>query len=275
MFIRKWWPRWLLLLLLAGVVWGTAMFFQNQVVQAKPTEVGGAGRTLYIPLVQKPQVSSASCVIPNQSYASLPIIPPPSTGIPAEEHPDFNLAVRGYEPTNAPLELVTYGPPDDPKAPQLDGLFADRRLPDFTNAYQRYRWDWDCDCITDTQSQWDATVLGLGTTPGETIHVPIAGYDIGGGYNAQVLYASEERITLHYALQDDLSGYVFHIEDVCVDPNLLALYEKLNSEGRNQLPVLANHQPFGVAYGSEIKVATRDTGSFMDPRDGNSWWLDH
>jgi hypothetical protein len=27
-----------------------------------------------------------------------------------------------------------------------------------------------------------------------------------------------------------------------------------------------------VAVGSEIQVAVRDTGSFMDPRSRNDWW---
>lgn len=253
---------------LLGMALVTAVFVQSLTAQARGNNL------IYLPIVHKAQSTVTSCEIPGQTYGSLAIIPPATT-IPMDQHPDMNLSVRGYEPTTAALKLVEHGPSDDVKAPQLDGLFADRRLPTFTNAYQRYRWDWNCNCVTDTQSVWDVTVLGLGVTPGETIHVPVAGYDIGGGYNAQVLYADPQRITLHYALQDDMSGYVIHIEDVCVEPDLLALFNQLNAEGRNRLPTLSNHQPLGVALGSEIKVATRDTGHFLDPRSKNSWWIGH
>lgn len=255
--------RWLLFIFFVCIGVGTAVIIQTTQAQNQ--------NQAYLPIVSKPVIS---CQIPGQSYGSSPIIPP-ATNIPMERHPDMNLSVRGYEPTTADLELVAHGPSTDLNAPQLDGLFADRRLPTFTNAYQRYRWDWDCKCVTDTYSVWDTTLLGLGVTPGEIIHVPIAGYDIGGGYNAQVLYADPQRITLHYARQDDLSGYVFHIEDVCVAPDLVALFNKLNAEGRSELPTLYNHQPFGVALGNEIKVATRDSGHFLDPRSRNSWWIGH
>lgn len=228
---------------------------------------GFGGHQTYLPLVQR----VLDCRIPGASYASLAMIPPP-TSLPAADHPDMNLAIRGYEPTQAALTLVSYGPATDPNAPQLNTLFADSRLPQFRAAYQRYRWDWSCNCRTDTVSPWDTTVLGMGTAPGEPVHAPDSGYDIGGGYDAVVLYASSERLTLHYARQDDLSGYTIHVEDVCVEPGLLALYEQLNAAGRSELPALRGAQPIGRAAGAEIKVAVRDTGHFLDPRSENDWW---
>jgi len=69
------------------------------------------------------------------------------------------------------------------------------------------------------------------------IHVPASGYDIGGGYEVLVLYASTQRITLKYTLEDNVvEGYTLHIEHICVDPTLLALYERWNDAGRSQLP---------------------------------------
>ena len=220
-----------------------------------------------------PHISGAlpDCNIDGQSYHSLSVNGS-SDDIPAEDNPDKNIGLRGYELTSAALELVEIGPLVDPKAPQFPALFADNRLPVFSNAYQRYRWDWDCNCPTDTYSPWDTTLLGMAVAPGEIIHVPDSGYDIGGGYEVMVLYADEERITFHVGNSDKLDGYVMHLEDVCTEPDLLALYEALNDNGRHRLPVLRGHQPFGRALGGEIKIAVRDSGHFLDPRSRNNWW---
>lgn len=226
---------------------------------------------VYLPLVTK----SIDCNVPGQSYASLPTIPPPIDR-PAAEHPELNLGLRGYEETTAALRLVRLGPVHDANAPQLDALFAPDRRPTFSKAYHRYRWDYGCDCATDdTSSPWGTTVLGMTTTPGEVIRVPDSGYNVGGGNDVLVLYADTNRITLHYARQDDVSGYVIHIEDVCVEPDLLALYRNLNAAGRGQLPALPGRQPLGRATGSEIKVAVRDGGHFLDPRSCNDWWQEY
>ena len=66
---------------------------------------------------------------------------------------------------------------------------------------------------------------------------------------------------------------IMHLEDVCIEPDLLAKYNKLHADGRDSLPVLKGRQPFGRALGSEIKVAMRDSGHFLDPRSRNSWWI--
>ena len=49
-----------------------------------------------------------------------------------------------------------------------------------------------------------STATSLMVAPGEIIHLPDSGYDIGGGYDALVLYASEERITLKYTRDDNV-----------------------------------------------------------------------
>ena len=151
-------------------------------------------------------------------------------------------------------------------------MFGDLRTPAFTNAYQRYRWDANRNCLDDYSSQWDVTVLGMGTTRGETIYTPDSGYDIGGDYEYLVLYAGETDLTLHIGREDEFFGYVLHIDGVCTDPDLLALYRQNHAAGRGNLPALRGHQAFGVAVGSEIQVAVRDTGTFMDPRSRNDWW---
>jgi len=212
--------------------------------------------------------------IPGAEYDTLyvgQVLPNP----PAEENPDFNLAIRGYEPTIAELWLVDYPGPSDPHAPQLRGLFADGRTPEFTAVYRVYDWDWDCMCRGPLLTQWAVTLAGMGVAPGETIHVPPSGRDIGSGYEVLVLYASEERITLKYTRDDNVVyGYTLHVENVCVEPSLLALYQASNEAGRDWLPALEAGQAFGRARSGQIGVAIRDTGSFMDPRSRKDWWQD-
>jgi hypothetical protein len=118
----------------------------------------------------------------------------------------------------------------------------------------------------------EVTLADLVATPGETIHVPGSGYDIGDGYQVLLLYANEERLTLKYTREDTIvGGYGIHLENVCVDANLLALYRQLNDAGRHELPALRAGQAFGRARSDHIGVGMRDTG-FMDPRSRKDWW---
>ena len=51
-------------------------------------------------------------------------------------------------------------------------------------------------------------------------------------YEVLVLYAAEDRITLKYTRNDNvISGYTLHLEQVCVDPVLLALYSTGTAQG--------------------------------------------
>jgi hypothetical protein len=242
--------------------------WQPAAVEAVATET--ITHSAYLPFVVR---APAGCQpIPGEVYGTLDVEGPP-TDRPAEEHADLNLALRGYEVTNAFLGLVNYGGAGDPKAPQLRGLFADHRVPAFTTVYKVYDWDWGCNCRGALLSLWDVTLAGMGMAPGETIHVPNSGYAIGGGYEVLVLYATEERITLKYTPNDNVVlGYTLHVENVCVEPRLLALYQQWNAAGRGRLPALEAGQAFGRARGGEIGVAIRDVGTFMDPRSEKDWW---
>jgi hypothetical protein len=226
----------------------------------------------YLPLVVK--LSSACRPIPGVHYGTLDV-DGPATDRPAEQHPDLNLALRNYEATDAYQGLAnTEGGADDPKAPRLNTLFADRRLPVFTTVYRVYDWDWSCNCRGGLLTDRDVTLVSLGVTPGEALYLPDSGYDIGGGYEALVLYAAEDRITLKYTLDDNVViGYTIHVENVCVEPSLLALYRAWNDAGRGELPALRGGQPFGRARAGEIRVAVRDSGTFLDPRSRRDWWL--
>ncbi len=70
-----------------------------------------------------------------------------------------------------------------------------------------------------------------------------------------MLYAEENRMMLVYAREDTVAfAYAVHLEDVCVGPNLLALYRSRVdgdgwriADGGYQLPALNNGQVFGTA----------------------------
>nr|MBC7245044.1 hypothetical protein [Chloroflexota bacterium] len=201
---------------------------------------------------------------------------PPGPHLPAEVHPDFNLAIQGYVPTDAHKGLVEYDGQADPAAPQFAGLFAEPRLPLFRLTCQVYLWDWVQMRRGLPITNPPVTLLFLETTPGETLHVPDSGYTIGSGCEVLVLYASEERITLKYTREDNVVyGYTLHVEGVCVDPALLALYRACNEAGRSQLPALRPRQAFGRARNNQVGIAIRDCGTFLDPRSRKDWWRDY
>ena len=104
----------------------------------------------------------------------------------------------------------------------------------------------------------------------------------GRGAEAIVIFADEDTVTLHYTREDSAAvGYTLHVDQICTDPNLLALYNSLDapagpryqypSSGYN-LPVLAAGQPFGTTGFGEMVVAVVDTGAFQDTRSCNEWW---
>lgn len=240
---------------------------------AAPGDEGDTHRQ-FLPLLSLQAASAAQpqCdVIPAASYASLSVASAPSDR-PAAEHPDLNLRIRWFEDTVDFPGLVWYSGPTDLWAPQLNGLFQDRRLPRFTALHQVYEWDWACGCRTNPISRPSVTLASLATSPLEVLYTPPSGYDIG-GYEALVLYADAGSLTLKYTREDNvISGYTVHVEGVCVEASLLALYETMDGEGRRKLPALAAGQAFGRAAGGSIRVGIRDTGRFMDPRSGKDWW---
>ena len=227
---------------------------------------------VYLPIIVKPE---DVCRSTGASYGSIPVTP--RTGAP-ETHPDINLAVRGYTPTlDYTLGLVDINGPQDPGAPQLDGLFPTVHAPTIVANYQVYGW-WDgCNCRIGPISPPDdpeVTLIELAANPGDIVRVPDRnGGEIGLGYKAMVLYASTNRITLKYTSEDDMvSGYGLHLENICVDASLLALYNQLHSQGRTALPALNAGQAIGRVPGATFGLAIRDNGAFMDPRVRKDWW---
>ncbi len=119
-------------------------------------------------------------------------------------------------------------------------------------------------------------MVSVGVSPGETIHVPDADTDIGLGYAALILYAGPTRITIKYTAEDDVEvGYTLHIENICVEPRLLALYRDLDGNGRGSLPAVRAGQAIGRAAADSLGIAIRDSGTFLDPRSRKDWWRGH
>jgi hypothetical protein len=226
----------------------------------------------FFPLINL-TISCASIL--GESYGTVAIIST-ATNPAAENHPDLNLSMRGYVPTSGTLGLVTISGPTDPFAPQLYTLFGDQRTPIFSNVYQVYDWDWPNNRRGAPLTDPPVTLAGMVTSANEIIRVPASGYDIGrlaSGYSVMVLYATQTRLTLKYTREDNVVyGYTIHLENVCVEPSLLDLYQRMNAAGRTLLPALYARQGVGHARTTSIGVAIRDTGSFMDPRSRTDWW---
>jgi hypothetical protein len=210
--------------------------------------------------------------VPGARYLTL-AADPPGPSIPAELHPDLNLAVRSYARVQALPELIDYGGALDPGAPQLAGLFSPPRRPDFEATYQVHDWDWEGMRRGPEIASPEVTAVGLLARPGDLVHVPDSGYDIGSDQQVLVLYANAESVTLKYTREDNVVfGYTLHVDGICVAPGLLALYRRCDQAGRHVLPALAADQPYGWVVDTEVIVAIRDNGDFLDPRSRLDWW---
>lgn len=216
---------------------------------------------------------------------------------PAAEHADKNIELRGYTLNDDPYVehgLVDYGSDDDTQPPQLATLFDPPRVPAFPTVYRIHQWDWAPSPAPGAREgpiqDYPVTALGMETAWGEPVHVPQSGYSIGGdpAMEVLVLYADEDTVTLRYTRDDSSApaGYTLHIDNVCTDPNLLALYDQLDDPNGPRyvytppgqrpytypLPNLAESQLLGTGRGEEMVVSIADTGSFQDPRSMNEWW---
>ncbi len=227
------------------------------------------GHVAHIPLLLAP---GTPATMPTAHYEALTVFSAPADR-PAAEHPDLNLALRGYSPTGAAAALVDISGPADPLAPRLTGLLEPGGTPPIAAVYRVNEWDWPRNSLGPAIAYPEVTLAGLAARPGQTVALPSSGYDIGNGYQALVLYAAPGRLTLKYTREDNVvHGYTLHLEGLAVHPDLLALYRACDAAGRSALPALRGGQPLGVAAGYEVGVAVRDAGSFMDPRSRKDWW---
>lgn len=227
------------------------------------------------PIAAQPVASDCPTSSSN-SYTTVPVAGGSLTH-PDSLHADLNLAVRGYVPSDAVPALFDKDGPVDGDPPQLAGIFGDFRLPAFGASFRVFDWNWNCGehgCRGGLTETGASTLLTLLASPGEPLGVPHRGAQIyGGGYKALVLYAESNRLTLGYTREDSVAnGYAIHLENICVDPNLLALYQSSSAAGRGHLPALREDEVLGTTGSGQIMVAVRDRGVFFDPRSRLDWW---
>jgi hypothetical protein len=245
---------------------------------------------VYLPLIaaeptftptSTPTITPTPTATVVRRYDSIPVVGGPYDR-PAAASPDTNLHVRGYTLTLDYLGLINYSGDTDPHAPQVAGIFSPPRLPPFRVVYQVRDWDWACnppDGCAGAPITWPypVTLLEMATAPGEELAIPSRGPDIlDGVYRAMVLYAAPTRLTIAYTRNDTpANGYLVHLEDLAVAPELVSLYEQLDAAGRGRLPGVRNGEVVGTAITDSVKLAIRDTGMFMDPRSCKDWWTDY
>jgi hypothetical protein len=247
-----------------------------------PPAQGDGATTPITPTVAAPTATTApptTAGCPTQSTNQYTNIPMEGVDLnhPDNQHGDLNLALRGYVPSNAARELVALGSVDA-NAPQMRGIFADKRQPSFVQVYQVHDWDWGCQQHGCAKSELvgsaEVSALGVATVAGEAIRLATRNPEIyGGGYVAVVLYAEPTRLTIAYTRDGTVAGgYSLHLENLCVDPNLVAAYQAATAAGRGQLPGLQKESVVGSATGGEMVIAIRDRGAFLDPRSRDDWW---
>jgi len=266
------------ILLLAGAPLAQAERQIPAPVNPAPVSVGAETVTykVYLPFIAK------SCGT-GQTYGTVNMVPPVADH-PDYLHGDLNLYLRGYRTTSAtPLGLKGITGPTDTQGtpPQLATLFSPNRIPTFTQNYQIGDWAWcgsggacpDGSNPGTFTTNPIVTLAGFQVTNGEKIYTPYTSRAISPSYNYAVLYAAPNQITIMNTAQDTVaSGYAIHIDKICVDPSLQALYTSMNAAGRDYLPALSVGQAIGNAIGTEIVVAIVDTGTFQDPRSCKDWW---
>lgn len=224
---------------------------------------------------QQPQpLDSSAC--PNtstQSYSSLRVSSDSPRPGNAAQSPEINLALRGYEEVNQKLGLVDYGGDTDPIMPPSIGTMFNH-IPAIVKTYQVHQWDWANNRRSpELESHYPVNLIGIATAIGEPLVGPKAGRQIGGGNVLMLIFATPTSATFVHGEGDNVGdGYFIHIDNFCVDPNLLTKYQSEDSAGRGSLPVIRTGQVFGYGNGSDVRIAIRDSGDWMDPRSKKDWW---
>lgn len=246
----------------------------------------------YLPVVMTASLPEFSCATTStRHYVSGPVFQHDLDNPvrPADAHADKNIALRSYilnTDPNLRRQLVDYDSDDPTQPPQLATLFQPYRVPAFAGFYKVHQWQWAASPQPGTRSvpidTPPTTAVAFALPPGEPLHVPVSGYDIGGGAEVIILFADADTITLHYTREDTAAlGYTIHIDRICTDPNLLALYNSLDApngpryqfpSAGYQLPALPAGKVFGTTSNEAMLVAVVDAGTFQDPRSCHEWW---
>jgi hypothetical protein len=282
-----------LILLLALAVVGVAPVATSAAsVASPPAEALAPSNTLYLPIIRKPLACPATS---GRSYGSgiMYQFDNDNPVRPAWNHADKNLDLRGYSLTTGTKGLIDVGRDagETAQPPQLKTLFSPARVPTFPNVYRVNNWNWGTSPAPGTRgtpiTNPGVTLISMQTTAGEELHAPTHGRNIGDDFGqggSMVIYADANSIAIHYTREDTAAnGYTVHVDNICTDPNLLALYNSLDNAARNtysssrpygyNLPGLTAGKVFGTARSGEIFVALVDSGAFMDPRSCKEFWF--
>lgn len=143
----------------------------------------------------------------------------------------------------------------------------------------------------DTDIKGQAPVLQIPTNPGAFISVPKTDYSIGGNYEAMVVFAAEDRVTIHIGRHEYITtskmcgsskcrgGYWIYIKDICVDKQILNAYRGVEAAQRAagadlnpiQLPMVSEGQPLGVTRGNNVTIGVRDDGPYISTSKPFYW----
>lgn len=222
----------------------------------------------------RPLAESGCPTTSTQNYSTLSVISDyPRPNFPPEQNPEINLALRGYEEANEKPELINVGGDTDPTMPPSLGTIFNR-TPTIVKTYKVHKWDWTNNRRSpELESNWPVHLIGLATNPSEPLVGPRAGREIGDGNILMLIYATPTTATfVHGRGEHPQDGYFIHVDKFCVDPNLLSAYQSANASGRGSLPVIRTGQVFGYGNGSDVRIAIRDSGDWMDPRVRKDWW---
>ena len=259
------------------------------IAQTNAETQGALTPRAYLPLIITSEFSCASSS--TNTYASGPAFQHDTDNPvrPAYNHADKNIELRGYvanTDSNLQRELIDYGSGDPTQPPQLATLFSPNQVPPLAQFYQVHNWNWKPSLDPGTRStpidKPAVTAVSFTLDPGTSLHAPISGYDIGAGMEVIVLFHDADTVTLHFTREDSAAkGYTVHIDQICTDPNLLALYNTLDNptgprynfpSASYDLPTLPAGQALGTTGNQDMVVVISDTGAFQDPRSCNEWW---
>ncbi|MBP6994239.1 hypothetical protein KBB12_03280, partial [Candidatus Woesebacteria bacterium] len=151
----------------------------------------------------------------------------------------------------------------------------------------------------DTPHKGDAPAIEVPSKAGWPVCVPTTGYDIGGGYEAMVVAAESNRITLHIGIHEYMvgqdpvlggcpagqqckGGYWLYISGIAVDSDILSAYNgkkgiqqgaglSQNITDRIQLPVVKPGRRLGTSQGDGVTVLLRDSGPVIYANKNFMW----
>ena len=283
-----WFAPLVLCVLVISLLFGSASAAEPAAPIATPTPAV----RVHLPLVLKPSGSVCPTSSSNSySQGTAYQFDRDNPVRPAAAHADKNFTLRGYVVnTDSWLrrELVNYGTDDPTQPPQFATLFSPNRVPPLVGFYRVHDWNWSPSPAPGSPRRATDAVAGDGVGIAGVArrrcfvcrHPPTTSARATRSSSCMPM-SDEWRSAITREDSAGAAGYTVHVEGLCTDPKLLALYNQLNAangpryvypNGQYPLPVLPAGKPIGVARGSEVVVAVVDSGTFMDPRSCNEWW---